>query len=225
MNETQTQLQLPEELTNIAPFQHWATFPVKTDGDVELAGGAIKEIADQLKKVKAKQTELFGPLKKAIKDFEEKVREVTSPLDILSRTLRGRVTAFWDEREATLRAEAKKQREADLAAETAKQEAAQALAMTTGDEKALKEADQRSRNIEKLETKPLDVSQTVRSSAFTMAQSKAWKWKLVNPKLVPKDFWILDEKALNKIARSQKKDQPFDVPGIEFYQESRTVIK
>lgn len=224
MNEKQLQLSLPPELANLGPFQHWATFNVTTEAEVELAGGGIKEIEDQLKAIKKKQTELFGPLKNAIRDFEARVREVTNPLQILSRTLRSRVTAFWDEREARLKAEAEKQRERLLEDEKAKLSEAESLAMVTGDEAAMKEADQRARNLERLEKTPVKVSQTVRSSAFTMAQSKAWKWKLVDRSKVPAEFWILDEKKLNALARSRKTDS-IDVPGIEFYQETRTVIK
>jgi hypothetical protein len=219
-----TELQLPAELSNIQPFQHWGSFIVKSEADVELAGGAIKEIEGQLKAIKAKQTELFGPLKKAIRDFEEKVREVTGPLTILSKTLRGRVTFFWNEREAKLKAEAEAKRKADLAEEKRKQKAAEALAMTTGDETALKEVEQRTRNVAKLETTPVKVSQTVKTSSFTLAQSKVGRWRVIDEKLIPDEFWILDEKALNKLAKGRKPES-VDIPGIEFYEEKHTNLR
>ena len=44
-----------------------------------------------------------------------------------------------------------------------------------------------------------------------------WKFRVVNPDLVPREYLIIDEKKLNEIARTTK--GTINIAGIEFYSE------
>lgn len=50
-----------------------------------------------------------------------------------------------------------------------------------------------------------------------------WRAKVVNPDLVPKEFWIVDEKALDRVAKLTKGET--EVPGIEFWNDFSIVTK
>lgn len=217
----ETRLEMPAELTQTAALLKWGSFEVAREADVELAGAALVEIEGRLKAIKAKQTELFGPLKKAIREFEARTRDdLTNPLQIVADTLRRRIGSFWSKRRAELEAEARRKHEAQLAEEKRKREEAMKLAVITGSDEALAAADQRRKNVARLEAKQPEVSQTVGHTA----EMRIWCWRLVDPKKVPAKYLIIDEKALNKLAKGYNK-QPVEIPGVEFYQESRVTLK
>lgn len=220
-----TQLQLPPELSDIQLFHSWEATPVTCEADVETAGEYIDTIGKHLKAVKLKQDELFGPLKRAIRDFEVKVKDsVTDPLKKIELSLRGKVQVYWNAEQQRKDAEEKQRREEAAAKLKAEAEQNMETAMETGSSVAAETAARQIRLVEKLETAPVDVKQTVRTSTFTMAQNKIWTWKVTNESLVPRGWLILDEKKLNAVAKTFEK-APLEVPGIEFYQESRVSMR
>lgn len=223
MNTQLTRLELPADLVETKALIEWASFSVTCDAEVEAAGGAIKEIEGRIKAIKAKQEELFGPLKAAIRDFEAKVRSVTDPLKAVSAALRQRIATLWNNRQVELERQAKAKREQDLIDEKARLDAATALAAATGN--GLAEVDNRTRNVERLETKPVEVSQTVKTSGYTMAQTKYWDWRVTDKSKIPLEYLEPDAPAFNKLARSYEKLQPKpEIPGIEFFQASRVQL-
>ena len=50
-----------------------------------------------------------------------------------------------------------------------------------------------------------------------------WKWKLLDASLIPAEFWILDEKAIDIVVRSMK--NATTIPGIEVFSESRVTVR
>jgi hypothetical protein len=50
-----------------------------------------------------------------------------------------------------------------------------------------------------------------------------WKAKIVNPDLVPKEFWKIDESMLDKVAKMTKGNQ--EIPGVEFWDDFTIVTK
>lgn len=217
-------LELPAELTHTQDLMRWASFEVSTEAHLELAGQAVKEIDGRLKAIKAKQTEIFGPLKKAIREFEVRVRDVTAPLETVSRTLRDRIQKFWDARQRKLEEDALAERARRMEEEQKKRDAAATLAVVTGDDDAAEEAVRRDANVRRMEETPVDVRQTVRTSTFTMAQAKVWTWKVVDIAKVPREYLVIDEKRLNAIAK-RFGDERVDVPGVEFTLTSRAVLR
>lgn len=215
---------LPPELTDASPFEAYRELEVTNDTQVEYAGQIIKEVSQRLKAIEAKRLEVVGPIKKGIAKFEALCRDARRPLEAVSESLRGKIQVFWDSRQASLLKEAQTQRIADLEIEKTKLQDAIHTAMTFDSEDALKEAQQRAKNIERLESNPVEVSQTVRSQSFTLAQSQVWKWRIADASQIPDAFWVLDEKLVNATARAYGKT-PVQIPGIEFYQESKTVLK
>jgi hypothetical protein len=44
---------------------------------------------------------------------------------------------------------------------------------------------------------------------------RSWKWRLVKPELVPREFLVVDTVRLNKYATAMRESA--HVPGVEFY--------
>lgn len=221
------QLVLPEDLKNIQPFMRWAEFPVKTEADQELAVAAMAEIKGRIKDIEKKQKELFGPLKKAIRDFEERVKNsYLQPLKVLNATLNDRILRFWKAREERLEKEAREAHDRKLEEEKTALANSTVLATSTGNEDAMNEMLQRKKNVAKLEKTEPTVSQTVRTNAATLAQKKVWAWRITDEDKVPRSWMMIDEKKLNQELRNiAKSGTALQIPGIEFFQETRTSLR
>lgn len=50
-----------------------------------------------------------------------------------------------------------------------------------------------------------------------------WKARVINAELVPKEFWIINESALDKTAKLTKGE--IEIPGVEFYDDFTIVTK
>jgi hypothetical protein len=212
-------LEIPAELSDNALLLEKANFQVTKEADVELALAWVVEAENRIAAV----TGVISPIRKSIRDLEERARNITRPLKTVADTLRNRVAKFWDDRQAKLDAEEKAKRDAEAEEEKKRLDQAMKVAVATGDEKAMTEVANREKNLEKLK-QPVEVSQTVRTRGFTGSQAKFWDWKVIDESKVPKDFWILDEKKLNRIAKGYGKTKEL-VPGIEFSERSRVVLK
>ncbi len=225
-------LQIAEDLTNITHIMKWAQFPVKTESDTELAVGAMAEVKtrtthlyDEMDRRWGNEKRALRKLLKMITDYEKGVEEaVVKPITIVSKTLKTRIEQFWVGRQAKLEAEAKAAHERAKTEEAEKLKRATELATTTGNTDAITEMMQRERNVEKMDKKEVKVSQTIRTGGATLAQTKVWKWRVIDPQAIPGSFMIIDEKQINGIARGYSK-RPEKIPGIEFYQEVRSSLK
>lgn len=58
---------------------------------------------------------------------------------------------------------------------------------------------------------------TLRPEAAGISERNIWRFRIVDPALVPEDFLVIDEAKLARIARIGKGTIP--VPGVEFYEE------
>lgn len=217
-------IQIPTELKEIKPFYDWETFPVTNESEMELAGQALSEINGRIKAVENWRKEATGPIKQGIKVIEDSCRSITDPLKKIDSILRGKVQGFMNARQRFLEEEARKKREKEIALEKARAFEAAKTAMTTDSEVAATEAIQRQENVTRLESRPVAVSQTVRSSNFTMAQTKVWTWEITDEAKVPREYLIIDEKRINTLARSFE-ETPVEIPGITFKQESRIAMR
>ncbi len=53
-----------------------------------------------------------------------------------------------------------------------------------------------------------------------IAVVERWYFKIDDPQLVPKEFWIIDESAINAVVQKQKKDAV--IPGVSIWSESKS---
>ena len=96
---------------------------------------------------------------------------------------------------------------------------------TQDETQAVKETEIRERNITQMTTTPVEVRQSVKAGVATMAEVKEWKWKVVDETKIPREYLLVDEIKINKLARSKDVDKPtLKIDGVEFYQTSRPMF-
>ncbi len=211
------------DIEDVKPFYNYESIKVECDADLTVAAQALKEIKTRLGAITAWHKEVVGPIKQGIKAFEERLNVPKGILVRLEGIIKGNMERYWDaQRQQVLLAE-QQRRAAEVAA--AKQLADENLqsAMSTGSEVAKEAALRFDKHAERLEAKPLDVSQTVRTGTVTIAQRLVWEWEVVDISKVPRELLILDEKAINQVAKTYS-EKPIEIPGIVFKQVSRASV-
>jgi hypothetical protein len=129
----------------------------------------------------------------------------------------------WDRRQRQLEEEeaARRKEEAERLQRIADEN--RDMAMETGSVSALETAQRHQKAALKLIDDPVEVKQTMRFEAGTVAQTTHYEWEIVDEKQIPKEFWILDEKKLNAVARKFSKE-PQEIPGVKFVKKSGVSI-
>lgn len=222
MNE----MSLPPELTEIQPLLKWKEFKIENEAHLEFAGAALAEIKGRLNKIDAARTAVTAPIKKGITTFEAMCRRYTDPLKEVDAFLRQSVSKYMTDRQKEKDEAARKIREAQIAEEKKLLAEASKAAAKTGSDAAMDEVVRRETNVEALKVKPLDNSQTVRSTGFTMAETRTWKWKVVDLNLVPREFLTVDEDMLNKLCKNKDLDKKnLRLPGLEFFEVSTPILQ
>ena len=225
MNEIQVnqKLEIDRDLLDINTFHQWAGMEVNSEAAAEMCGERLGIIAARRKQIDEKRDTVLKPLKQATRAFEALVREALAPINAIDQLLRGRLSGFMDLRQRALEEAAQQKRLEEVAQEQKKQEEAASIALETGSEAAAQEAEQRAKNLERIAQKPIAVSQTMRLEGVTVAQTMVWEWTVTDENKVPKEYFVLDEKKLNAIAKGYTKE-PKDIPGIEFKKVTRLSV-
>lgn len=223
--EINQKLEIDQQLLDMRGFHSWASFEVTKQHDAEVCAERLGIIAQHRKQIETQRDKVIKPLKEATRAFEAMVRDALRPLNHIDEILRHRLSKFMDNRQRELEAEAKAKREAALAAEKAMAKEAMNLAIETGSEVATAEVEQRAKNIERLSENPIDVRQTLRLERTTVAQALVWEWKVTDESKIPREYLVIDELQLNKLARCYSKLDPKpEIPGIEFQQKTRLSV-
>lgn len=223
--ELKNQIAKNPEIEDITPFLRCESIEIKTQADLELAASYLKEIDSRLKNAKRWHDDVVGPIKKGVAAFELRLRtSVTDPLNRIRNIVKNKIQVHWDSQQALKEAEERKKREAEI--EAAKQLADENLdkAMLTGSEVAKEAALNFEKHAVRLEAAQIEVRQTIHTTGATVAQMRIWRWKIVDFNKIPKEYLVLDESKLNALARGYSKQQ-VNVDGIEFYQESRALVR
>ena len=189
----------------------------------------IKAKAARLEETRKAMTRPLDDAKKAIMDF------FRGPADLLAKAetlLKGSITTFQQEQAriaALATAEARRQQEEDRKRQAEEQAAAEALLLQAED--AALSGD--TATAEALEQQALAAqAQAAPISTYVApapekprgaAMRKVWRARVIDPSLVPDQFKVINEKALDAYAKSMKQDAK--VPGVEFYAEDSLAIR
>jgi hypothetical protein len=132
-----------------------------------------------------------------------------APYEFLDAYEREQIRVFHD-----AQSRARQQRERELAEQRRREDEARAAAEAAALERA-GEHDLADAVMEEAIAAPLPV--VVLADDVTAIQKfrRSWKWRLVKPELVPREFLIVDTVRLNKYATAMRESA--QVPGVEFY--------
>lgn len=184
---------------------------VVSNQDLQVAGEKLKDIKAMRKEV----ANTFDPISKkqhaAWKETLAQKKKFDDPLKEAELFVKGQMTKFTAEEERKrqaeekrLQEEAKKKKEKEIL-ETA--EEAEARGDTIASDFAMSE---------EVDTSNIKVESKVEKVAGVVI-TKIWKWRIKDESLIPKEFWILDEKRIGQRVRADK--ERTDISGIEAYPE------
>lgn len=193
---------MSDELKQIQIFAEEAKEKqITNQGELEAAAEILKEIKGRQKRVK----DIFGPIKdkthKAWKEVCDQEKGYLDPLNKAESFLKSKMGTYQMEQDRIRREEEKRlQEEARKKEEARRKEQAE----KTGDNSIL----------EKPIVVPQIKVQNLEQPKGTSFVEK-WNFKIVDPDKVPKEFLVIDEKAIASIVRVKKGNT--NIPGVEVY--------
>lgn len=215
------------------------SFPVEVQGvkintpeEAQLAVNQTREIKALAKQIEDYRKSITDPMRAKITAIMDTFRPATDFLDKVEKVLKASITTF-DQEQRRIAAEAEKERQrleqverdrqAALApkAEELLQQAEEAA--QAGDTAKAEELEQQAMAVQEIAA-PISVPVPVAPDKIRGAATrKVWKCRVVNAALVPDQFKIVNEKALDAYAKSMKESA--SLPGCEFYSEDSLAIR
>lgn len=201
---------IPKELSE---WQAWSRkLAITTQEQRSQAIAIIKEAktraADAIEKTEASVKTAYAAWKAAcaLRD------SVTGPLKEIETCIKAAVNRYDAEQERIRLAE-------------------QARLQALADEQARKERDRLEKAAERLKTPELKEARLAEAASIVApvvavpvaqkqegeSKQKAWKFRIIDPALIPRDYWMIDEKKIGDVVRATKGSSP--IAGIEIYSE------
>ena len=189
----------------------------------------IKAKAARLEETRKAMTRPLDDAKKAIMDFFRGPAELLAKAETL---LKGSITTFQQEQAriaALAAAEARRQEESDRRRQAEEQAAADALllqaeqAAASGDTAGAEALEEKAMAVQAQAAPICTYAAPAPEKPKGAAMRKVWKARVIDPALVPDQFKVINEKALDAYAKSMKADAK--VPGVEFYAEDSLAIR
>lgn len=191
---------------------------IQSDQDAAYVGDQRKEIKDQLKEVERIRAYLKEPVLEQGRRIDAQAKTVSEPLVKIVSAIDAKLLEWAKSQEEIRIEEEKRKREEELARLEAERQAQASIAEAFGDDAAIKATQEIEKNVARLEAKPIEASSAVRSGYSTTFVQKRWKFKVVDPKAVPREFLVVDEVKLGKYATAMR--ETATVPGVMFYEEA-----
>lgn len=201
----------------VLPVQTAKELIIQTNEDLERA----KELVAALKDLQKKVHEVYDPLVESANKTHKKAvaerRKHLEPLEEAEVRVRGRMGTYM----TTLDTEARRVEEERRKLETEHQ--ARVFQEQTPQPSLYPEAPTpRKLSIERLAPKDLpEVPEKPKIEG--LSQTKVWCWRVTDTSLIPLEFWMLDEKAVEAVVKVQK--EATQIPGIEVFYEMRAVVR
>lgn len=197
-----------EEILTIAE-----SLEVTTAAEYNQAAEVLKKIKAQAKRIKDAEEAIIKPVKEGVAFIDGFFKQLLNSLEIQGeKPLKSRIITFTDAEDARRREEQNRLRreaaERQAVIDEENRKAAEA-ARAAGDPTKAAEIEMAKPTVV-VPIVPEDTSEVSGISTRT-----DWKYEIVDPNLVPDEWWIIDEKALGAHARSMK--EKANVPGVRFY--------
>lgn len=222
-------------------------FKVATASDYEKAGEALKRIKGKAKALDELRKSLTGPLDAAKKRIMEFFKAPADKLELAERAIKGQMVAFQEEQDRIRREAERKaaeaarkererlEREAAAAAEKARKEREAAEAKIAAMEaagraekaEAMRAAADEKEQVRQAEAFALQAAAQAmpvapvvdipRTSVAGTSIREEWRYEIVDPAMLPREYLIPDEKAIGAVVRALK--DRASIPGVRAYSE------
>lgn len=191
---------------------------VKDFSTCEIAGDFLKS----LKPLRAEIDNTFDPIiSKAHQAHKEAVaqkKKYIEPIDALEKSIKDKIRQYQIEQEKIRKAEEERiRKELELKAKKEKEEAA----LKAIDENKIEEA-------EKIIEKPIEQPkyseyQQLKQKTTTTVTVDNWKYEILDPQQVPREYCCPDDKMISMIVKANK--GKVNIPGVRVYNEPIVRIK
>ena len=201
----------------------------------------LVKVKVRLKRLEDMRTEITKPLNEALRATNNRFKMFSEPLSEIEHVVKAGMGQYAAEEEAKAAAEfarlekarleeerkkAKAEEEARLKQEEAARlarEATNAKQRAEAEAKA-KEAEAAKKAAEKMTAAPVAVEKPktdVRTEGGLVHTKKVWAFEVADPALVPKCFWVIDERLLRKAIQEGERE----IPGVRVFQETQVAAK
>ena len=189
---------------------------------IEPVSDTLRAIKLSMKEIEERRKEITSPLDEAKKAAMLQQNKLIAPMVAIEKQLKIKVGDYLNEKQRLQEEADRKLREEEIAKkEAAKAEIMEQAEMNESD-LALEDAIKIDEEIEELKEAPITKVATGHRGTFSgVYQKTVKKWRLVDIKLVPAEFLILDEKQVGALVRAGRKE----IPGIRIWDEKITVSK
>ena len=150
---------------------------------------------------------------------EERLRKIAQAEEDRQRKIKEQQEAEWRAKEEAARKELERQNALIAKAKNEKQRAeaeANAAKAKAEQEKAARLAEERRQQAAEVYVPAPTVASKVEKPQG-VSMKKLWKARVIDEKLVPREYLIVNEQMLNKVANATKGSLP--IPGVQFYAE------
>ena len=189
---------------------------IKGQEEYSYAGECLKQVKSKIANLEDKRKEITRPLdaaKKAVMDLFRK------PLDMLSEAeciiKRGLLTYQQEQEKIRREEEAKLQAQARKEEERKRQALAERARKAEAEGKTAKAEELRQKEIAVFVPVPVVPNQVEKVGGIST--KTIWKFKIVDPNSIPREYLIPNDVMLGNIARATK--GTLTIPGIEIYSE------
>lgn len=198
---------------------------ITNDDEMKLAGEFRSKLNDFCKKVEERRKQAVNPFNAIVKEINGQYKTATLLFDALLDRLEKKMLPYMQIVAKRKEEAAARYRAEELERIAEKQKELMAIAEATDSEDALELAVSVEATKIELESKDIVVHKNIKSDAVSTALIDNWKSRVVNAAIVPREYCVPDEKALNAYAKANaealKAGTAKPVPGVEFYNEQR----
>lgn len=184
---------------------------IENDNDLTQASDMLVRVSRVRKDTEKKRKEFTQPLMDYKRKVDNEFKMKSEPLEGIESKIKEAIVVYHDKKEEEARVEQVRIRKEEEQKQREVEEARQ---------KALKENPE----VELPPPAPVTVitpveapKTTVRSSEGTVSMRKVWAFEIIDPNLVPKRCWSIDETIIRKeISEGQR-----EIPGIKIFQKTQ----
>ena len=174
---------------------------VVDDAGVESASIILKTISDAKKSIEDRRTFFVKPLNDQVKKINDLFKTIATPLSVADSLIRGKILTYRTKQQEALRKEQERL-----------------------DAQARKEQKKADAKAERMGVESVTITAPVVAPPPTTIGNatvkKVWKFKVVDPTIVPRDYMAVDETKI----RAAVRDGIRSIQGVEIFQEDQLSI-
>ncbi len=210
------EIQVDHGAESLQVLTYAQAYRIDSPARYEESGLELGKVKARIKQLDAERMEMTRPLDESKKKIMDKYRPFLENLDKAKLALESEIRRYAAEQERIRREE---QRRVEEAARK-EQQRLQALAQAKADKAAAAgKAEKAQEILENVRHVPVAIVQTIVPKVAGMSMREVWKFRITDPKLIPREYLLVNETMLGKLATATR--GAVTVPGVEFCTEAQ----